>query len=375
MDYLKEPQLVAKIQNFFGVKTNFIDTNVNSDLHKMSSGHSKEYILTNKYWYYLFIFGTALGDETFYSAFIPFWFWNIDGAVGRRVVLVWAIVMYVGQGIKDIIRWPRPGPPVVRLQNKWALEYGMPSTHAMVGVSIPFSVLLYTMNRYQYNVPLGLCIAILWCTVICISRLYLGMHTVLDIIAGLALAVVIMFPLVPLVDQLDDYFLTIPTAPFLLLVSSILMIVYYPNSGKWTPTRGDTTMILSVCVGIHIGAWLNYQTGLMTPSELTAPYVIMWPSYTMLGCMVLRTILGFACVILTRIVCKSATYHFLCALLKEDVDVLKKSENTLQNKHKTIVELGCKYVYCAMIGFNTLYLLPQLFRYLRIERPTFFTEI
>ncbi|KAJ8938315.1 hypothetical protein NQ318_005333 [Aromia moschata] len=55
----------------------------------------------------------------------------------------------------------------------------MPSTHAMVGVSIPFSVLLFTMNRYQYNVPLGMCIAIVWCALICFSRLYLGMHTVL----------------------------------------------------------------------------------------------------------------------------------------------------------------------------------------------------
>jgi sphingosine-1-phosphate phosphatase 1 len=39
----------------------------------------------------------------------------------------------------------------VRLQKKWALEYGMPSTHAMVGVSIPLSVILYTMNRYQVS--------------------------------------------------------------------------------------------------------------------------------------------------------------------------------------------------------------------------------
>lgn len=85
----------------------------------------------------------------------------------------------LGQGIKDIVRWPRPGSPVIQLQHKWAMEYGMPSTHAMVGVSIPFSVLLYTMDRYQYNIPLGLCLAIIWCTLICLSRLYLGMHTVL----------------------------------------------------------------------------------------------------------------------------------------------------------------------------------------------------
>lgn len=87
--------------------------------------------------------------------------------------------MFLGQSIKDIICWPRPGYPVVQLQSKWAMEYGMPSTHAMVGVSIPFSVLLYTMPRYQYNVSIGIIIAVAWCTTICLSRLYLGMHTVL----------------------------------------------------------------------------------------------------------------------------------------------------------------------------------------------------
>lgn len=63
-------------------------------------------------------------------------FWNVDGAVGRRVVFLWSIVMYIGQVLKDIIRSPRPGPPVQRLQSKWSVEYGMPSTHAMVSQSI-----------------------------------------------------------------------------------------------------------------------------------------------------------------------------------------------------------------------------------------------
>lgn len=77
------------------------------------------------------------------------------------------------------MRWPRPGPPVIKLQHKWALEYGFPSTHAMVGVSIPFSILLYTMNRYEYNIGMGFAAAVVWCTVVCLSRLYLGMHSVL----------------------------------------------------------------------------------------------------------------------------------------------------------------------------------------------------
>jgi membrane-associated phospholipid phosphatase len=36
-----------------------------------------------------------------------------------------------------------------QLESKWALEYGMPSTHAMVGLAVPFSILVFTYGRYQ----------------------------------------------------------------------------------------------------------------------------------------------------------------------------------------------------------------------------------
>lgn len=183
IEYLKKPELVVAVQEWFGVEYKdseqtkqiesdgkFYDQNLAPNLernrysnypeHKkhrrMESDESsclsgknapnvnsnsdevKAYRITNKFWYYLFLIGTELGDEIFYATMIPFWFWNIDGAVGRRVVLVWSVVMYIGQILKDIIRWPRPGPPVSRLQNKWSVEYGMPSTHAMVCLNTMF---------------------------------------------------------------------------------------------------------------------------------------------------------------------------------------------------------------------------------------------
>lgn len=143
IDKLKGPELVMRVQRFFGIES-----------REASSGEiakdgqpQLDYKIGNRFWYFLFILGTELGDETFYAAFIPFWFWNVDGAVGRRFVFVWAAMMYVGQALKDVIRWPRPGPPSIKLQKKWVNEYGMPSTHAMVGISIPFSILLYTKER------------------------------------------------------------------------------------------------------------------------------------------------------------------------------------------------------------------------------------
>lgn len=134
-------------------------------------------------------------------------------------------------------------------------------------------------------------------------------------------------------------------------------------------------MIVSVCVGVHIGAWLNYQTGIMMNSDLNPPYTILWPSFSMLGIALLRTIIGFALVLLTRQIAKKGSYNFLCAILRQDVDNMKKCENNVQNKHKTFVELGCKYITCALIGFNILYSISHLFRFLHIERPSFYTEI
>lgn len=202
IEYLKSPELVVRLQQWFGIQyldpidhsdstkkdseddgiglcsisTNVYDnhlrptTTVHHTRHipnpsqpqdlSVSDSTSDEgfnepkqhdspsrYLITNRFWYYLFVLGTEMGDEIFYAATIPFWFWNVDGAVGRRVVLVWATVMYIGQGLKDIIKWPRPGWPVQRLQTKWGMEYGMPSTHAMVASSMPLSVVLYMIDR------------------------------------------------------------------------------------------------------------------------------------------------------------------------------------------------------------------------------------
>ncbi|KOB75253.1 putative sphingoid base-phosphate phosphatase [Operophtera brumata] len=416
IEYLKDPLLVVKVQNFFGVKykSNQKENDSSEILH--SDRHDRDEVecsdselkqhkripsdissssqcscdtnssaesverdvvchVNNKFWYYVFVLGTELGDELFYATFIPFWFWNVDGAVGRRVVLVWTIVMYIGQGFKDIIRWPRPGYPVQKLQQKWAIEYGMPSTHAMVGVSIPFSILLYTMDRYLYPIHVGVVIAVLWCTLICVSRIYLGMHSVLDIAAGLLLSTALLVVLIPVVDRLDGILLTGTYAPLVVIPFSIAVIVFYPNADKWTPTRGDTTMIVSVCAGILTGSWCNYQLGNMAASPLAPPYRVIWPSWEMLGCTVLRTVLGFCGVLATRALGKSVSYAFVSAILGQRQNELRNSDDSLDNKNKIIVELSYKYFTYAMVGINTTYVLPNVFDLLQINRPTYYTEI
>lgn len=155
---------------------------------KLSSSESEpskppsasQYRIGNYFWYYLFSFGSKLGYELFYSLSFSYCYWNVDSFVCRRLMLVWAILMYIGQAMKELIRWPRPsGPSVIILEPAYSFEYGMPSTHAILALSIPVNMFTIISSRYDFSAPLFTLIALAWCSLICCSRLYLGMHSVL----------------------------------------------------------------------------------------------------------------------------------------------------------------------------------------------------
>lgn len=96
---------------------------------------------------------------------------------------------------------------------------------------------------YQFSATIGFMLATAWCLVICFSRIYLGMHSVADVVAGLLLTIVLMIPLVPIFNRLDYYILSADVrSPLLVIAISILLIVYYPRSDKWTPTRSVIIM-------------------------------------------------------------------------------------------------------------------------------------
>lgn len=188
MNYMKGYQHVADFQRYCGVEIVEVDevaengftdkasngleesaeNNVpnSSAKHRAVNGHrngfkngiqnpnSKEaklaYKINNKVIFHILEFGASLGSEMFYIVFFPFMIWNVDSRLTRQLLLIWYPLMYFGQFLKDWIQWPRPGPPAVRLEgNRFEMEYGMPSTHTIVGTCIPFSLLVLTSKYYE----------------------------------------------------------------------------------------------------------------------------------------------------------------------------------------------------------------------------------
>jgi hypothetical protein len=50
--------------------------------------------------------------------------WNVDGAVARKISILWAFFMYIGQATKDVLGIPRPSsPPVLKLEKRYKILF------------------------------------------------------------------------------------------------------------------------------------------------------------------------------------------------------------------------------------------------------------
>lgn len=134
-------------------------------------------------------------------------------------------------------------------------------------------------------------------------------------------------------------------------------------------------MVVALTCGVHFGTWINYKTGAMLPLLYPPPYSIAWPTYSIIGYIILRTIIGFTCIIPNKILCKTLTYKIICAIIQVDPKELMNSENSLDNKNKTIVNLIYNFTFCFTFGLHIICSMPRIFSYLGIDRSNFFAEM
>ncbi|NWJ11618.1 SGPP2 phosphatase, partial [Crypturellus undulatus] len=315
---------------------------------------AQKYVVKNYFYYYLFRFSAALGEEVFYITFLPFIYWNIDHSVSRRMIIIWSVVMYIGQVAKDLLKWPRPlSPPVVKLERRADAEYGMPSTHAMAATAISFSFLSATTNQYKYPFELGLTGAVLFSTLVCLSRLYTGMHTVLDVLGGALISAVLLVLVCPAWDSIDHVLLTSPLCPLLSIAVPLLLCYNYPKLDPYSPTRADTTTILGATAGATVGFWLNNQDmGAAYSSHSFGPGFRLL-SGPMLVVMLARFLVGISVILMTRQLMKSMVLSALRYHYKFPV-------GDLEARRRLEVEVPYKFITYSSVGFSATVIVPLL---------------
>ncbi|XP_032336231.1 sphingosine-1-phosphate phosphatase 2 [Camelus ferus] len=320
----------------------------------------QKYVVKNYFYYYLFRFSAAMGQEVFYITFLPFTHWNIDTYLSKRLVIVWVLVMYIGQVAKDILKWPRPlSPPVVKLEKRVIMEYGMPSTHAMAATTISFTLLISSMDRYQYPFVLGLMLAVLFSTLVCLSRLYTGMHTVLDVLGGVlmtAVLIVLTYPAWTLIDCLD---LASPLFPVCAIVVPFFLSYNYPMSECYSPTRADTTTILASGAGMIIGFWINHFFQLVSEPAESLPVVQNIPPLTVdiLVLSLARFVVGITLTLLVRQLARTLSLQVLYSWFK----VVTRNKEA---RRRLEIEVPYKFVTYTLVGICATTFVPMLHRFL-----------
>ncbi|KAK6232338.1 hypothetical protein SCA6_002411 [Theobroma cacao] len=156
----------------------------------------------HKLWDGLFSVLSSIVSVPFYTAFLPLLFWSGHGKLARQMTLLMAFCDYMGNCIKDVVSAPRPScPPVRRItatkdEEDNALEYGLPSSHTLNTVCLSGYLLYYVLSSAQSRdacVELAaVAFAGLLVGLIGVGRIYLGMHSLIDIIGGLAVGLVIL---------------------------------------------------------------------------------------------------------------------------------------------------------------------------------------
>ncbi|XP_077397923.1 sphingosine-1-phosphate phosphatase 2 isoform X1 [Festucalex cinctus] len=312
--------------------------------YKEYGGSAPEYEVRNWLLHFLFLFSAGLGHEVFYITCLPCIHWYLDPFLCRRLVNMWTLVMYIGQVMKDVLKLPRPSsPPVVKLEMRVDAEYGLPSTHAMAATAISFTLLLSAPSRIQFHFEMGLLMAVTLSTMVCLSRLYTGMHSVLDVICGVLISALLMFLTQPYWEAFDRFQLTSSLSPIVALTLPLFLSYTYPQLDHYSTTRGDTTTILGVGAGCSVGYWLNKQLGETFEPQGALP--VPFPTLTRyaLASGTARFLVGVGALVGTRQVMKAVSLHLLYCWYKVpkfDQRARRRKEIEVPSKFATYTAVG-----------------------------------
>ncbi len=145
-----------------------------------------------------FLTVTMLGEETLFIVVGLIFFWCVNKKHGYYLLTVGFSGLAVNQFLKLLFRTPRPWVLDGKLTQvegsvEAATGYSFPSGHTQSAVGV-FGGIARVVRRWWLRV---LCIAA--AVLVAVSRMYLGVHTLLDVGVSIAFATVLVFVAYPLV--------------------------------------------------------------------------------------------------------------------------------------------------------------------------------
>jgi len=169
-----------------------------------------------------FQYVTWLGYKDFLFLFVPFCFWFFDRKVFGTFTLFVFISALINTYLKDFFQDPRPD--VILNIDPWAspvdLSYGFPSGHAQLAIVIWGFLFLNTKNIFLKILFVFLILTI------SLSRIYLGVHDISDVIGGIIFGLISIFLLNVLLGDKGSWIRNLSNLKHFLIYLSCILLLY-----------------------------------------------------------------------------------------------------------------------------------------------------
>ena len=205
---------------------------------------------------------THLGEETLFIVAGLLFFWCINKYEGYFQLAVGLSGTVINQFLKLIFRIPRPWVKdenftIVESARAEATGYSFPSGHTQTAVGIFGGVARWNRQKIVRI------ICVIFCILVPLSRMYLGVHTPLDVGVSIIVSLALVFGIYPVIRKGME---CKKTMRILMAAMTILAVAFIAFVEAFSfPADVDPDNLLSgvkkayAMLGCIIGLWLTYE--------------------------------------------------------------------------------------------------------------------
>ena len=244
---------------------------------------------------------THFGEETLFIIAGLLFFWCIDKMEGYFLLSVGLSGTVINQFLKLWFHIPRPWVKdpnftIVESARAEATGYSFPSGHTQSSVGIFGGLARWNKTLWLRGISIALCV------LVPLSRLYLGVHTPLDVGVSIVIALALVFGLYPLIRNAQNSSKTMRlllASMTVLAIAYVLFIEFYPFADVDPTNFASGSKNAYTMLGCMLGVWVTYEVdSRYTNFETKA---VWWAQ-------LLKLLLGFALIMGIRAGLKTPLY-------------------------------------------------------------------
>ena len=209
---------------------------------------------------------THLGEETVFMVAALVVFWCVSKRQGYYLLAVGFAGTVLNQFLKLLCRIPRPWVldsdfTIVESARAQAAGYSFPSGHTQNAIGTFGGIARFTKRKWVRVA------AILIAVLVPLSRMYLGVHTPLDVGVAAVIAVVLVLALYPVLERSDSQHGVMGVTLLVMLglaVGYLLFVSLYPfpadvDAANLASGVENAWKLLGATAGVLVGWWLDVK--------------------------------------------------------------------------------------------------------------------